>query len=93
MLKISRRERVQKERLSIFKENRYDRYEEKKIGDCWYVKHWEGSKNKWIVDAYSEQSFHNMKAKRKIFIETPKASRWKLGSLREPIEQKQLSFF
>lgn len=38
-----------------------DFYQEKKIGEQWFVKQWNGNSNKWQVAIFSEQSFNKYK--------------------------------
>lgn len=45
-----------KRRLSLFKQEK-DHYEEKKVGDRWYIKNL-GVKNTWQVDIYSEENYN-----------------------------------
>lgn len=46
-------------RLALF--NSPTGYEEKHIGDKWYVKHFNGITGKWQVAVYSEDSFRRYK--------------------------------
>lgn len=39
-----------------------DHYEEKKVGDTWMVKMWNGGTNRWQVAVFSEVSFRNYKS-------------------------------
>lgn len=39
-----------------------EHYEEKHIGDKWYVKSWNGGTKRWQVSVYSEDSFKRYKS-------------------------------
>jgi hypothetical protein len=56
--KLKREER-QKELLSYFTE---DHYQEKKVGDEWYIKMWNGGTNKWQVAVFSDKSYKKYKS-------------------------------
>lgn len=43
-------------------EQEEDHYEEKKIGNEWYIKMWNGGTNKWQVAIFNEISFKKYKA-------------------------------
>ncbi len=43
-------------RLSFFKDQERDHYEEKKVGTKWYVKNL-GKNNTWCVDVYTEENY------------------------------------
>lgn len=58
-LKKLKREQRQNELLSLFQG---DFYQERKVGDNWYVKMWNGGTNKWQVAVFTIASFNNYKA-------------------------------
>ena len=47
--------------IELLKNFEGDFYQEKKIGDKWYVKMWNGATKKWQVAVYGENSFRNYK--------------------------------
>ena len=49
-----------------------DHYEEKKIGENWYVKNWNGGTKRWQVAIYSNASFRKYKG----FQEKPVDLNW-----------------
>ena len=60
-LKKARRLARQIELLKNFSQEE-DHYEEKKIGDKWYIKSWNGGTKRWQVAIFGEGSFGNYKA-------------------------------
>ena len=39
-----------------------DYYQEKRVGDEWYIKSWNGGTKRWQVSVYSEKSYQGYKA-------------------------------
>ncbi len=72
------------QRLALFSDQKEDHYEEKKIGDEWFVKSYNGGTKFWQVAVYSEQSFRNYKS----FQEDrePKRQKWNIEP--QPVFQR-----
>lgn len=49
------------DRLQEFNHQEQDHYEERKIGDEWYIKRWNGGSKEWQVAVYSEKSYRAYK--------------------------------
>lgn len=52
----------QLELLHEFDHQKQDCYEERKIGNEWYVKQWNGGTKRWQVAIFSEDSFRRYKS-------------------------------
>ncbi len=52
---------IQLERLKHFSHQPIDYYEEKKVGNDWYVKNYNGGTDQWQVSVYSPESFRKYK--------------------------------
>ena len=52
---------IQNERLALFNQEE-DHYEEKKVGNEYFIKMWNGTTKKWQVSVYSNSSYNNYKA-------------------------------
>lgn len=48
--------------LQEFSHQEKDYYEERKIGNEWYIKSWNGGTHRWQVSIYSEQSYSRYKS-------------------------------
>ena len=48
--------------IELLKNFEGDFYQEKKVGENWYIKSFNGSTERWQVSIYSEQSFGKYKA-------------------------------
>jgi len=56
--KKARLRAIQDERLKEFIDQKTDHYEERKVGDQWHIKNWNGgTTNRWQVSIYTEESF------------------------------------
>ncbi len=59
--------------MELLKNFEGDFYQEKKVGDEWYVKSWNGGTKRWQVSIYSQESFDRYsafkRAKRRFFAE------------------------
>lgn len=57
------RQSEQERRLELFADQGDDEhYDERRVDETWYVKHWHGRKDCWVVDKYkSDDSFHRYK--------------------------------
>ncbi len=53
---------IQQDRLKEFSHQEQDHYEERKVGNEWYIKSWNGGTNRWQVSVYSEQSYRRYKS-------------------------------
>ena len=58
-LKQAKRLARQQELLKNFEG---DFYQEKQVGDEWYIKQWNGGTQRWQVAIYSKQSYANYKS-------------------------------
>lgn len=56
-----KKKQIQQDRLKEFEHQTEDHYEERKIGDKWFIKMWNGGTNKWQVAIYSEESYSRYK--------------------------------
>lgn len=64
---MSKNKRLERQ-LTLLKEFAHqvgDYYEEKQVGDKWYVKLYNGNSDKWQVAIYSAQSFRGYKTYRR----------------------------
>lgn len=61
MGKKSKQKRLERQ-IELLKHFDEDHYQEKKVGDNWYVKMWNGNSKKWQVAVFSETSFKKYKA-------------------------------
>lgn len=63
---MSRKQKMRRLRqeglLHEFDHQVVDHYEERKVGNDWYVKSWNGGTNLWQVAIYSESSFRRYKS-------------------------------
>ena len=52
----------QQRQLELLKHFEGDFYQEKKVGDNWYIKMWNGGNQKWQVAVFTQKSFRNYKS-------------------------------
>lgn len=60
--KKKRMREIQEQRLKMFAYQKEDHYEEKKVGNEWYIKSWNGGTQRWQVSVYSEVSYRRYKS-------------------------------
>jgi hypothetical protein len=59
--KISKKAKRWKRQLELLKNFEGDFYQEKKIGNEWYVKMWNGGTARWQVAIFTEEKFRKYK--------------------------------
>ena len=61
--KLKQQKRLERQ-LGLLQEfsQEQDHYEEKKIGDNWYIKSWNGGTKRWQVAIYSPDSYRRYKS-------------------------------
>lgn len=57
-----KRLQIQQERLHEFDHQELDHYEEKRIGNEWFIKNFNGGTGEWQVSVYSPESYKRYKA-------------------------------
>lgn len=64
-----KRLQVQQDRLKEFEHQEEDHYEERQIGNEWWVKQWNGDSKRWQIAIFSKDSYFRYKGTQKNYSE------------------------
>jgi len=58
----AKKRRLKERQIELLNMFQGDFYQEKQVGEEWYIKSWNGGTNKWQVAVYSEASYKKYKS-------------------------------